>query len=296
VSASWGGQRVAIARRLADAGIGSADAEARWLTETASGYEGGEWPAIAELVPPERAQSHLDAMVERRLHGEPLQYVLGSWGFRGLDLLVDRRVLIPRPETEWVVEVALDEATRFGLRRGGRAPIDGTTSAVVADLGTGSGAIALALAAELPDALVWATDASTDALDVARANVAGSGSPRVRLAAGSWFAALPDELRGALALVVANPPYIAEHEVAALPNEVAGHEPRAALVSGPTGLEAIEHLIVAAPDWLVPGAALVVEIAPHQAEHATARARAAGFDDVVVRSDLTSRPRVLVAH
>jgi release factor glutamine methyltransferase len=296
VSASWGGRRAAIAKRLADAGVASPDAEARWLTETASGYEGADWAAVADLVPHERAQSHLDAMVERRLRGEPLQYALGSWSFRGLDLLVDRRVLIPRPETEWVVELALDDATRFGLRRGGRAAIDGTTSAVIADLGTGSGAIALALAAELPDALVWATDVSTDALEVARANVAGCGSPRVRLAAGSWFDALPSELRGAFALVVANPPYVAEHEIASLPHEVAVHEPRAALVSGPTGLEAIEEIVGAAPHWLAPRAALVVEIAPHQAEHALACAYEAGFADVVVRPDLTSRPRVLVAR
>jgi release factor glutamine methyltransferase len=167
---------------------------------------------------------------------------------------------------------------------------------VIADLGTGSGAIAIALAGELPDALVWATDVSTDALEVARANVAGCGQTRVRLSEGSWFEALPDALRGELSLVVSNPPYIAEHEIASLPAEVVGHEPRAALVSGPTGLEAIEELVTAAPPWLARDAAIVVEIAPHQAGAARAMARTAGFSDIVVREDLTGRPRVLVAR
>jgi release factor glutamine methyltransferase len=293
---SWASQRQSIARRLANAGVASPEAEARWLTETASGYEGIEWMSISEHSPHAIAQAHLDAMVDRRVRGEPLQYALGSWAFRDLDLLVDPRVLIPRPETEWVVEAALDEAARVGLRRGGRAAFDGSTNASIADLGTGSGAIALALAAELPDALVWASDVSADALEVARANVAGCGQTRVRLREGSWFDALPDDLRGDLALVVANPPYIAEHEVASLPTEVAGYEPRAALVSGPTGLEAIEELVRTAPSWLAPGASLVIEIAPHQSEPASALATAAGFGDVIVRDDLTGRPRVLVAR
>jgi len=255
---SWASQRESIARRLADAGVASPEAEARWLTETASGYEGIEWMSIADHSPHAIAQAHLDAMVDRRVRGEPLQYALGSWAFRDLDLLVDSRVLIPRPETEWVVETALDEAKRVGLRRGGRPAFDGSTDASIADLGTGSGAIALALAAALPDALVWASDVSADALEVARANVAGCGQTRVRLCEGSWFDALPDDLRGELVLVVANPPYIAEHEVASLPTEVAGYEPRGALVSGPTGLEAIEELVRAAPAWLAPGASLVI--------------------------------------
>jgi release factor glutamine methyltransferase len=293
---SWASQRASIARRLALAGVPSAEAEARWLVEAASGYEGIEWMAIADRPPHPNAQAHLDAMVERRVHGEPLQYALGSWAFRDLDLLVDERVLIPRPETEWVVEAALEEAVRVGLRRGGRAALDASTHAAVADLGTGSGAIALALAAELPDVMVWASDVSRDALDVARANVAGCGQTRVRLVEGSWFDALPDDLRGRLALVVANPPYIAEHEIESLPVEVVGYEPRDALVSGPTGLEAIEQLVREAPRWLATGASLVVEIAPHQSEAASAVATAAGFPDVVVRDDLVGRPRVLVAR
>jgi len=238
-------------------------------------------------------------MVRRRLAGEPLQYVLGGWGFRGLDLFVDRRVLIPRPETEFVVEVALEEATRAGLRRARRrlALVESAPTVVVADIGTGSGAIAIALAAELPDAEVWATDVSEDALAVARANVAGCAATRVRVTdPGSWFDPLPSRLRGRLNLVVSNPPYVAEHEVENLPDEVAAHEPYGALVSGPSGTEAIETLLERAPEWLAPGAAFVCEIAPHQAESMAAFARKIGFAEVRVRDDLTGRPRVLVAR
>lgn len=294
---TWRDLRAEAAARLGGAGIESPDAEARWMCEEASGYADAEWLEIESAVPVERARRRIESMLERRLAGEPLQYVLGSWSFRGLDLMVDRRVLIPRPETELVVEIALDEARRLGLRRGRRAPFDASEpSETVADLGTGSGAIALALAAELPDAEVWATDASPDALAVARANVAGCGATRVRVAGGSWFAALPETLRGSLRLVVSNPPYVAEPEVAALPDEVALHEPRGALVSGPTGLEALQEIIAAAVDWLAGTAVLVCEIAPHQASEVLDLARDAGFPDPFVRPDLTGRDRALVAR
>ena len=166
--------------------------------------------------------------------------MLGSWAFRGLDLMVDPRVLIPRPETEWVVEIALREAQRLGLHRSEvrhtptpwshkTVEIDSLVGPrrVVVDLGTGSGAIALALEAELPDVTVWATDLSDDALAVATANIAGTGATRVRVARGHWFGALPDELAGTLDLVVANPPYVRDDELPALPAEVRDHEPRA---------------------------------------------------------------------
>ena len=238
-------------------------------------------------------------MVARRVAGEPLQYVLGEWSFRGLDLLVDPRVLIPRPETEYVVEVALEEAERSGMRRARRrlALVEPHASMVVVDVATGSGAIALALEAELPDVEVWATDASEDALTVARANVAGCAATRVRIAAaGDWFDPLPELLRGSVRLIVSNPPYIAEHEMAGLPEEVAAYEPRGALVAGPTGTEAIETLLDRARAWLAPAATFVCEIAPHQAGALTDLGRALGYREVVVRDDLTGRPRVLVAR
>jgi len=290
----------AIARRdLSGAGIGTAEAEVRYLLEHVSGSEAGEWPAIADVVAPARAERELREMLRRRIAGEPLQYVLGGWGFRGLDLFVDRRVLIPRPETEYVVEVALEEAARSGLQRSRRriALVEPTPHSAVADIGTGSGAIALAIAAELPQVEVWATDVSADALAVARANVSGCAATRVRIAdPGEWFDPLPAQLRGSLRLIVSNPPYVAEHEVAELPREVAAHEPRRALVSGPSGTEAIETLLRLAPDWLAPGASFVCEIAPHQADAMSAHAHALGYREVIVRDDLTGRPRVLVAR
>jgi release factor glutamine methyltransferase len=283
----------AVETRLRGGDLESPAADARWIVDEVLGA------GIPDDLVSERAADAAGELTTRRLSGEPLQYVLGSWSFRGLDLMVDPRVLIPRPETELTAQVAIDEAVRAGARRGCNDPWRAADTAfAVADLGTGSGAIALALAAELPEAAVWATDASEAALAVARANVAGAGAigARVRLVDGDWFAALPSELRGSLRVVVANPPYIAEHEVDTLPREVADHEPLGALVSGPTGLEAIERIVADASSWLASGGSLVVELAPHQAQLAAARAAEAGLVDARVEPDLTGRARVLVAR
>lgn len=301
--ATWRDLRRHAASELETAGVAGSATEARWLVEQASGYESADLLASEAEPAPQGAQRHLDAMIARRAGGEPIQYVLGAWPFRDLDLLVDHRVLIPRPETEVTAEVAVEEAQRLGARRGnaGFRPVPENPDAMfsVADLGTGSGALALAVAAELPDAHVWATDASRDALAVARANLAGAGQPatRVRLAEGDWFDALPGELRHRLRLIVTNPPYVAEHEVDALPREVRDHEPVRALIGGPTGFEAIAAILRAAPEWLDPDAgALVCELAPHQTDVAVQHAIAAGFSDVLVRPDLAGRDRVLVAR
>jgi release factor glutamine methyltransferase len=231
-------------------------------------------------------------MLARREAGEPVQYVLGHWAFRKLDLMVDGRVLIPRPETEVVVEVALSELALI-VPAGAQGP-----QPVVVDLGTGSGAIALSIATERADVEAWATDMSADALAVASANLAGLGAQavgRVRLVEGNWWSALPVELKGSVTLVVANPPYVAEGEVADLAEEVLRWEPRQALVAGPSGLEALEAILREAPAWLAVRSALVAEIAPHQSAAAKGLARSAGFGDVSVRNDLAGRERVLVA-
>lgn len=295
---TWRDLRLDAERSLAGAGIENAPSEARWMVEHVSGFDAAELVTAEDEAATMRAAAQLDELVGRRTRGEPLQYVLGCWLFRGLELLVDPRVLIPRPETEVTAQVAIDEAVRLGARRGRPDPWAGAaTTYAVADIGTGSGALALALAGELPDAEVWGTDVSDDALAVARANVAGTGLPstRVRLAAGSWFDALPPALRGRLRLVVSNPPYVAESEVADLPVELQ-HEPRPALVSGPTGMEAIEELARDAPAWLDTTGTFVCEIAPQRAEAASKVASAAGFEEVLVRSDLAGRDRVLVAR
>lgn len=296
---TWAEARAHAEERLLAAGVDAPDTEARWLVERVSGYDG------VELVMGEHERAtgpavlQLERMLDRRVAGEPLQYVLGRWQFLDLELVVDPRVLVPRPETEVVAQLAVEEVTRLGMRRGKGDPWVSATEYAVADLGTGSGAIALTLAVELPDAEVWATDVSDDALAVARANLAGIGvaATRVRVARGSWFAALPQELRGALRLVVSNPPYVAEHEVADLPAVVADWEPRGALVSGPSGLEAVTEILEQAFDWLDPsGGALVVEMAPHQTGEAAALARARGYDEVAVHRDLAGRERAVVAR
>jgi len=272
--------------------------DARWIVCEASGYDPAELALVLDEPATNRGVRAVEDLVARRARGEPLQYVLGSWEFRGIDLMVDPRVLIPRPETEVVAQVAIDELARGGARTGKADPWSaGITEYAIADLGTGSGALALALVSTLPDAAVWATDASEDALAVARANLSSIGfaATRVRLVQGDWFDALPLELRGGLKLVVSNPPYVSEAEYCELPTEVAAYEPTKALVSGPTGLECLEVIVRDAPEWLASDGVLVCEHAPHQADALRELAHAAGFTRVDVRADLTRRDRVLVA-
>jgi release factor glutamine methyltransferase len=224
--------------------------------------------------------------VARRRAGEPLQYVVGRWGFRHLDLLVDPRVLIPRPETEQVVSVALAALARLGVE-----------DPVIVDLGTGSGAIALSMALEGKRGQVWGTDVSGDALAVARANLAGMGgraATRVRLVEGSWWSALPSSLRGCVSLAVSNPPYVSTAEMASLPRVVADWEPVSALEAGPTGLEAISAIVTGATEWLARPGVLVLELAPHQAGPAIELATSCGFCDVGVEPDLAGVDRALV--
>jgi release factor glutamine methyltransferase len=296
---TWAEVRRAAAQQLAVGTSANPEQEARWIVEEVSGVRGADLVGVELEAATAMGTQRVAAMVARRLAGEPLQYVLGAWSFRGIDLFVDPRVLIPRPETELTAQLAIDEAVRLGARRGRRAPFSGTEAAcVVADLGTGSGAVALALASELPDAEVWATDVSADALAVARANFAGAGSiaARVRVGEGDWFAALPAALRGGLRVVVSNPPYVAEPEFADLGPEVAAFEPRGALVSGSTGLESITRIVADAPVWLEPRGALVIELDPRRAEPAVQLALDAGFAEVRVLPDLAGHARVLVAR
>lgn len=287
--------------------LGSAR-EAGWIVEHIEAGGGGR------LSGSERDR-RVEALVDRRASGEPLQYVLGLWPFRGLELTVDPRVLIPRPETEQVVEVALAELDRIA---GGPVPgsvpsqvVPPDPTPVCVDLGTGSGAIALALATEavrrFPAIEVWATDGSADALEVAGQNLEllarrdGEAGARVRLAKGSWFDALPIDLMGRVDLIVANPPYVSVSEYAELAPEVRDWEPREALVAGSGaggigGMADIEAIVGSAPRWLRPGGGLVVEIAPTQADSAIDAARGAGFAHVTTSTDLAGRLRMLIAR
>jgi release factor glutamine methyltransferase len=267
---------------LADATARVGAADARRIVEEASGWHGAGHVLHLDDASTPLTHATWQRLVERRATGEPLQYVLGSWSFRQLDLYVDRRVLIPRPETEVVAGQAVDAVHRLGAR-------------TALDLGTGSGAIALSLAVECPGVHVWATDVSHDALEVARANLAGVGhaATRVRLAQGDWFDALPSDLRGVADVVAANPPYVADTD--ALPSEVEAWEPTIALRAGPTGLEAIARIAQQAPAWLRPGGVLVLEIGETQGQAARELASAAGFTEVAVLPDLVGRDRVLIA-
>lgn len=289
MSAAQRGGWLELYHSLADL-IGSGP-EARWLLEEVSGLSWTEM-ITARSGPAALVCERAKSLAQRRASGEPLQYVLGSWPFRSLSLMVDQRVLIPRPETEQVVEVALVELDRLSAATPGRL-LTGV------DLGTGSGAIALSMVAERTGVEVWATDVAEAALAVARANLAGLGgysATRVKLCHGDWWSALPHELQGKVDLLVSNPPYLANAELAGLPSEVRDWEPMSALVAGDEGTEAIETVLGEAPRWLGRPAAAVVEIAPSQATKASKLATGAGFDQVDVRSDLAGRPRVLVAR
>jgi len=276
--------------------VGSAR-EARWIVEHTGGDPG--WSR---------------QLADRRAVGEPLQYVLGRWPFRTLDLAVDPRVLIPRPETEQVVEVALTELAALGRPAARPSGGDGGASPSVAgpiavDLGTGSGAIALSLAVEgaahAPGLVVWATDRSADALAVAADNLESvarlqpDAADRVRLSEGSWFDALPPEMVGTVDLVVSNPPYVAEADFAGLDPTVRRWEPRGALVApdshGLGGMGDIESVVDGAARWLRSGGVLVVEIDPSQAEATRAAAGRVGFTTSRTEKDLAGRVRMVVA-
>ena len=264
--------------------------DARRMVEAASGVDPAGFERALDEPARTLAAARFRAMVERRSGGEPLQYVVGSWSFRTLDLMVDHRVLIPRPETEAVAGWAISEAQHRSAR------LDDGDEVVVVDLGTGSGAIALSVAVECPRARVFATDVSAEALSVARANLAGLGraAARVSLHEGDWYEALPGALRGSVDVVVSNPPYIGTAED--LPPVVADWEPPVALWSGPKGDEAVQHVIGGAAEWLRPAGALVLEVASHRAQQSAGIAADTGFADVRLERDLAGLERVVIGR
>ena len=223
-------------------------------------------------------------LLRRRAEREPLQYILGRAAFRELDLSVDRRVLIPRPETEVLVDEVLAWVASEG-REG--------LSAV--DVGTGCGAIALSLAVEGPFSRIVATDASEGALEVARANARALGlEGRLDLRSGALFAPLGTGEE--FDVVVSNPPYIAEAEVPTLEPEVGVWEPRQALLGGPDGLAVLRALVAGAERHLRPGGLLALEVGAGQAALVVVEVEAqGGYDDVRVRRDLAGRERIVLA-
>jgi release factor glutamine methyltransferase len=254
--------------------------EARWLVEEF--VPGGDVDAAIALR----------QAAARRLGGEPLQYIIGHWPFRTLDLDVDDRVLIPRPETEELVDIALKELA-----------VSGAAAPIIVDLGTGSGAIGLSLLAELAQrgvaASLVALDESPGALDVARRNAAKHRLFAASFVRSSWFSSLDESLRGRVDLVVANPPYVGEEEFETL-DPVLRYEPYGALVAGDArgvaGFSDLEIIISEAPAWLRENGVLVCEHANIHGTVASELARSVGFREVDDLADLAGQSRVLVAR
>lgn len=225
------------------------------------------------------------SLLVRRLRHEPLQYIVGHAQFRSLDLVVDRRVLIPRPETEVLVGCVLE-----------RCPPGAAASGRIAlDIGAGSGAIGLSLAAEGDFGRVVLTDASVPALDVARENARRHGlESRVEFRAGRLFAPLGDDER--FDVIVSNPPYVAEEDRPGLQPEVADWEPAGALFAAEGGLAVLRALAADAWRWLVPGGLLGLELAPGQADDVRSVFEGTGaYDAPLVVKDLAGRERVILA-
>jgi release factor glutamine methyltransferase len=295
VTASWLELRRDITRRLARSPASNPSLEAIWITEDVSGHSGSEWLEIANTVPTARASTRVAEIVERRVLGEPLQYLLGNWQFGSLDLFVDSRVLIPRPETEQLVDWVLTQLEPVPQR--GHAFTEPSWDAV--DLGTGSGAIALAIASQRPDARVTAVERYADAAMVARANAAGLGSAarNVTVLEGDWYSALPTELQGNVRLLMSNPPYLSHAEWEALPEEVSGYEPREALVAGASGLEYLVQLAREAPEWLESGGLLALEHGDTQQEAILFELeRTEAFVEITGHSDLAGKARFVTAR
>lgn len=278
----WSAFAAEAERRLAEAGIEQPELEGRWLVEEAAGFSSGEWFERRFELATVRGVARFDQMIERRLAGVPIQYVLGHWPFRMLDLMIDTRVLIPRPETEVLAGLVLDRLASI------RSPL-------VVDLGTGSGAIGLAVAFEHPTAQIWLTDSDPDAISVARANLAGLGrhGSRVGIVEGDWFEALPEDLRGTVDVLVSNPPYVADG--AQLDASVIDHEPHTALFSGPQGTNDLAMIVNGAPGWLAESGALFLEMGPQQVALVCSWCRDAGFGSVVTARDLAGIERFVIA-
>ena len=230
------------------------------------------------------AESELEKirpLVRRRSLHEPLQYILGETEFHGVRLKVDPRALIPRPETELLVELAIAACP--------------SPPATILDLGTGSGAIALALARAFPLAAVQAVDISEEALSLARENAALTGlTDRVQFVRSDWFAGLTPSAR--YDLVVANPPYLSAEETVAPSMEVRGFEPAGALTAGEGGLADLRRILAEALEFMTPAGVFVLETGIAQHAELLACARIAGYQSIESRRDLTGRDRFLMAR
>ena len=265
---------------VASAGVGSAEVDVEWMVRDVTGWSRAQLltRAHGELLP--QQVERLREMGRRRAAREPLQLILGSVGFRYLDLEVRAGVFVPRPETEVLAGEAI-----------ARVPPGG----IVVEPCTGTGAVACAVATEAAPATVVATDVSPAAVDLARDNVARCGGT-VTVSQGDLLEPVDTALRGRVDVLVSNPPYLAAREIHGLEAEVAGWDPPAALVAGPTGHEVSDRLIAAAGEWLAPGGWLLLEVDERRAAVTAERAEAAGLAETTTIADLTGRERVVAAR
>ncbi len=279
--------------RLAACGIDSARLDAEVLLGHALGIERGRLAAMLATgggaTVDEPAAADFRELVRRRTSREPVAYITGRREFWSLDLEVTPAVLIPRPETELLVEESLAALALCAPAFGGRV-----SGPRVADVGTGSGAVAVALAVERPDAFITATDVSREALEVARRNARRHGcGARIGLVQADLLEGVP----GPFDVVVSNPPYVAPDERALLMPEVERYEPALALFGGPDGMEVIGRLVAQAADRLAPGGWLLVEIASPRGARSVEMVRGSGvWEDVAVRDDYAGLPRVVKAR
>jgi release factor glutamine methyltransferase len=276
--------RRTIARRFREAGLDTPDLDARLIVGHTLNLDHAGLIRESERALGSRALADIEASAARRLAGEPVARILGVKEFWGLPVVVTPAVLVPRPETETVVETALARLDAAGMRE---RPLR------IADLGTGSGAILVALLHELPQAFGIGTDCSPAAVGTAREN-----ARRLGFGERSAFVACDfgTALGGGFDLVVANPPYIASGEIATLPREVRGFDPLPALDGGADGLAAYRSILADARRLLAPGAFIVVELGAGQANAVSALTEAAGLAAVAATPDLAGIPRVVSAR
>lgn len=270
--------RARVACVLRDAGLESFEREAAWLVETATGRKPRGLFVDTEVVDDAPARRALE-LAHRRASGEPLQYITGVAAFRYLDLAVGPGAFIPRPETELVAERAM-----LRLQQGG----------TIADVGTGSGAIALAAAFERPDARVIATESSSAALAWATSNRARLDL-EVELIECDLLSGLASDLEDQVDVIVANPPYVRPDERPFLERDVVDHEPAEALFAGENGLGTIRRLGLEARRWLRPGGWMVFEIGAEQSESVKDLLNGQGYGAIGVHDDLAGRPRIAEA-
>jgi len=281
--ATVGGARRALAEKFRAAGLDAPELDARILVGHALGLDHPALTAAAAHPLRNAEQDAIEALARRRLAHEPVARIVGEKEFWSLRFWVDATTLVPRPETETVVEAALAALDAEGLR---------AEELRLADLGTGSGALLLALLSELPRAFGVGTDMSAGVLRLARAN-----AERLRIRCAHFVACdLAAALAGPFDLVVSNPPYVATGDIAGLAPEVRNFDPRIALDGGTDGLNFYRAIAAGAPTLLKPGGALVVELGAGQAQPVAGLFAAAGLAPLPARADLSGMPRALVVR